>query len=86
MTEFRSLIFVEAQVNAQLDLVHARLIELEIGGRCVNGIAAEDDERLDAIVVNVADEISRAPTWLEIPINNGLLPTMRYPSVSEGIE
>ena len=42
----RGLVLVEAQVDAQADLVH-RLRELEVRRRVVDGVAAQDDEQRD---------------------------------------
>ena len=57
LAEFGSFVLIEAVVNAQRNLVALeRVGEVQIGGRVVGGVAAEDDQQVDFAGVHVGDE------------------------------
>ena len=51
------LIVVQPEVNAGGDLLQ-RFAKLQIGGRGIHGIAAEDHQQIDAPVVHVVDQLA----------------------------
>ncbi len=59
LAQFRGLVGVEPHVDAQLHFRHA-LGEVEIHGRVVDRIAADDDEGIDFAGVHVGDQFVQA--------------------------
>ena len=66
VTEFRSLVFVSAQVGPHLDLGRALLVQrvqhvrkMKVGGGVVDRVAAEDDQKLDFARVHVVYELAK---------------------------
>ena len=58
LAEFGGFVLIEAVVHAQRNLaVLQRVGEVQIGGRIVGRIAAEDDQQIDFAGVHVGDEI-----------------------------
>src|SRR5882762_6125932 len=58
MTQRRRLIVVEAEVYAELYFAH-RVGEIQIGWRGIDGVAAEDHEKIDLAGVHVGDEVAQ---------------------------
>ena len=58
VAEFGGFVLIEPVVNAQRDLIALeRVGEVEIGGRVVGGIAAEDHQQIDFARAHVGDEV-----------------------------
>ena len=58
MAEFGGLVLIEAVMHAQRNFAALQRVgEVEIGGRIVGGIAAEDDQQIDFAGAHVGDEI-----------------------------
>ena len=58
LAEFGGFVLIEAVVHAQRNFAVLQSVgEVQIGGRVVGGIAAEDDQQIDFAAVHVGDEI-----------------------------
>ena len=57
VTKLGSFVFVLTEVNAQLRFEQPVLIELQIGRRVVNRIAADDHQQLNAAAIDIVDQI-----------------------------
>ena len=58
LAEFGGFVLIEAVVNAQRNFAALQCVgEIQIGGRIVGRIAAENDQQIDFAAVHVGDEI-----------------------------
>lgn len=55
MALFRGFVVVQAEVNARADFVQ-RILEVQIGRRGEDGVATEDEQRVDLAGLHVRDE------------------------------
>ena len=62
-----------------------RLRKVEVGGRCVDRVAAQDDERVDAAGPHVCDELSKRLHLVRGIGLNGLRVERRLADVAQGL-
>ena len=79
VAELRGLVLIEAEVDAHGDFrTLQRVGEVEIGGRVVDRIAAQDDEQVDFAGAHVGDEVAEGfglIDWIRVDrvgVENGL--------------
>src|SRR6266404_9309896 len=59
MTNLRRFVVVEIQMGTQLDSVQPIIIKPEVGGRVVSWIAADNDQCVYCISINVVDQLAQ---------------------------
>ena len=80
----RGFIFVEAEVDAELDLGEP-LGEAQVGRSRVDGVGVEDDEQINQAGVHIRDQLAQRRHLIDRPCGCGVSVEHRAAHIAQGV-